>query len=90
MSKLYTDLVHFIVKKSCFSWNFKKMKILDFFHLQTFQAKIRGFLSESSGLDLNCHVLEYLMMYLFDFTDTITKVTIHLSFFEHISQTVLV
>ena len=45
------------------------MKILDFFY---FRPKADEDSSESGGIDLNCHVFEYLMMYLFDCTD-ITK-----------------
>ena len=54
------------------------MKILDFFLLQ---AQIRGFFSQSDGLDLNCHVFEYLMMYLFDFTVVITQTLPNISAF---------
>ena len=79
MSKLYTDSVHYNCKKCVFlKFEEKKMKILDFF---LFQAQIRGFFSQSDGLDLNCHVFEYLMMYLFDFTVIITQILPNISVF---------
>ena len=69
MSKLYTDSVHYNYKKSAFFLKFEKNENFDFFQIQ---AKLRGFFSQSGGLDLNCLVFEYLMMYLFGFKDIIT------------------
>ena len=55
----------------------KKMKNFDFSIL----VQIRGFFSQSGGLDLNCQVFEYLMMYLFDFTVIIAQKLPNISVF---------
>ena len=70
MSTLYTDSVHYNCKKARFSSNLKKKKKLLIFSIQ---AQIRGFFSQSGGLDLDCHVFEYLIMFLLYFTVIITQ-----------------
>ena len=66
MSKLYTDSVHYNCKKSVFFLKFERNEIFFFFSIAGSNQRI---LSQSGGLDLNYHVLEYLMMFTFDFTD---------------------
>ena len=66
-STLYTDSVHYNCKKARFFRNLKK-KTHENFGFFLFRPK-----SQSGGLDLNCIVFEYLMMYLFDFTVIITQ-----------------
>ena len=51
---------------------------------------MRGFVSQSGGLDMNCHFFEYLMMYLFDFIVIITKNYQIFQFLSSFSQIVLV
>ena len=65
MSKLYTDSVHYNCKKARYSRNLKKNENFGFF---LFRPKSEGFFSQSGGLDLDCHVFEYLIMLLLDFT----------------------